>query len=690
MIVRWMLVLFTLSLSNAGAQAASFVVNSATALPSPVQIGQTLKMVGSVSASQNASNYMIGLFVYDVTTSTVTAYQAFTALNFVVGTPIIEEFDWTVPGGTSLTDSYEFGVAVFNSNSVYQNAEYIVPFTIVGGSPPPVNLEVPVISGTAQVGTVLSSSTGTWAGAPSSFAYQWAGNSTPITGAVASTYTPAVSDVGHTLTVAVTATGTGGTATATSAATAPMASASGGPAGPNWYTNGYPTPQYTCLTNYYVSTAGSDFNAGTLASPWLTIAHGWTSAGPAVCINVIGPGNYGQTASLNLSRGGNANSATGYAVLRAVNSSGAYNPAVDASQGIHAGTAPRIYASASLYNLVVPQAGWTIIDGFEIDGNAVTNTGHGISDEANSGHHFIAENNLIHDHGGAGLQLNYTEFLWVYNNVIHDNGIYNIYSTMSGLSFYHASTATGFTPNAADNALPYRIIAAQNLFWHNYNGPSMTKHQDGEAIILDNLADPSRTDPGPYTTPVLIYGNVACFNGGSAWQLNRDQNVTIANNSSYANYLDLANTGTWRAEGMEVLSDNRNNTWVNNILRNITSGTGINSGGGSLGNNKSAAVFWAGGNAPSGDTFTNNIGYPGPSWNNSSSESFATGSGNPRMTVSDPRYTVPGSVPTSSTHVMPCNLRPQAGSPAINAAVSRVFIPSSVTNIGAYGPGALQ
>ena len=114
MTVRWMLVvLFTLSLSNVGAQAASFVVNSATALPSPVQIGQTLKMVGSVSASQNASNYMIGLFVYDVTTSTLTAYQAFTGLNFVVGTPITEEFDWTVPGGTSLTDSYEFAVAIF-------------------------------------------------------------------------------------------------------------------------------------------------------------------------------------------------------------------------------------------------------------------------------------------------------------------------------------------------------------------------------------------------------------------------------------------------------------------------------------------------------------------------------------------------------------------------------------------------
>ena len=91
---------------------------------------------------------------------------------------------------------------------------------------------------------------------------------TPITEATASTYTPAVSDGRHTLTVAVTATGTMGTATATSAATAPVASASG-QAAPNWYTNGYPTPQYTCVTNYYVSTAGSDSNPGTLAHPWL-------------------------------------------------------------------------------------------------------------------------------------------------------------------------------------------------------------------------------------------------------------------------------------------------------------------------------------------------------------------------------------------------------------------------------------
>jgi hypothetical protein len=86
----------------------------------------------------------------------------------------------------------------------------------------PRDLERPVISGTAQVGMVLTSTTGTWTGA-TSFAYQWAGNGTPIAGATASTYTPVSSDVGRTLTSKVTATGASGlTRSATSAPTVPI------------------------------------------------------------------------------------------------------------------------------------------------------------------------------------------------------------------------------------------------------------------------------------------------------------------------------------------------------------------------------------------------------------------------------------------------------------------------------------
>ena len=46
----------------------------------------------------------------------------------------------------------------------------------VGAAPPaapPSNTVLPAITGAAQVGQVLSGSTGTWSGSPTSFAYQW-------------------------------------------------------------------------------------------------------------------------------------------------------------------------------------------------------------------------------------------------------------------------------------------------------------------------------------------------------------------------------------------------------------------------------------------------------------------------------------------------------------------------------------
>ena len=97
-----------------------------------------------------------------------------------------------------------------------------------GATTYPVLLQFPVVSGTAQVGKVLTSTTGTWTGA-TSFTYQWSGNKVWIPGATAATYIPVASDVGHTLTSTVVATGSpGAKSSATSAATVPIVAASPG------------------------------------------------------------------------------------------------------------------------------------------------------------------------------------------------------------------------------------------------------------------------------------------------------------------------------------------------------------------------------------------------------------------------------------------------------------------------------
>src|SRR5215472_8923272 len=73
---------------------------------------------------------------------------------------------------------------------------------------PPTNQTAPAISGTAQEGQTLTSSTGTWTGDnPITFTYQWARcdasgkNCSNISGATNNTYLVAHADVGSTLVV---------------------------------------------------------------------------------------------------------------------------------------------------------------------------------------------------------------------------------------------------------------------------------------------------------------------------------------------------------------------------------------------------------------------------------------------------------------------------------------------------------
>lgn len=94
-----------------------------------------------------------------------------------------------------------------------------------GGSPPapvaPANTALPVVSGTARVGSVLTATTGAWAGtSPITYAYQWQRGTSPISGATNATYTVVSGDLSNTLRVVVTATNVAGSASANSANTA--------------------------------------------------------------------------------------------------------------------------------------------------------------------------------------------------------------------------------------------------------------------------------------------------------------------------------------------------------------------------------------------------------------------------------------------------------------------------------------
>ena len=147
-------------------------------------------------------------------------------------------FDWAVPcvlsGSGSLTldtssladGSHAVQITVADAAG---NSSPVWSGTIVTRNAPQGG--TPAISGTPQVGLTLTANTGTWAPAPSSYAYQWwrcdatGAACGAIAGATSSSYTMVAADRYGELEVSVIATDASGSASATSAPAGPIADA---------------------------------------------------------------------------------------------------------------------------------------------------------------------------------------------------------------------------------------------------------------------------------------------------------------------------------------------------------------------------------------------------------------------------------------------------------------------------------
>jgi hypothetical protein len=114
----------------------------------------------------------------------------------------------------------------------------VTVLAILGGSASgtetaPENTSPPTISPTSPVeAQVVTASTGTWTGSPTSFTYQWyrcsgTGTCVSIPGATNSTYFPVEAEVGSTLRVSVTAANGAGSGSALSTATSAITASSG-------------------------------------------------------------------------------------------------------------------------------------------------------------------------------------------------------------------------------------------------------------------------------------------------------------------------------------------------------------------------------------------------------------------------------------------------------------------------------
>lgn len=120
------------------------------------------------------------------------------------------------PGGRNEDFDLEIFTLGFNMEPLIVNPG-------AGGNPPVLTV-APVISGTVEVGEVLTSTTGTFTGdATITYTYQWFAGGVAISGATANTFTLTSTQLGKVMTVRVQATNASGTAQGWSAPTTAVA-----------------------------------------------------------------------------------------------------------------------------------------------------------------------------------------------------------------------------------------------------------------------------------------------------------------------------------------------------------------------------------------------------------------------------------------------------------------------------------
>ena len=116
------------------------------------------------------------------------------------------------------------------SNCEGQNVEARLGYAVERVVPvvPPTNASLPAITGTAQVGSTLTCSNGSWSNSPTSYTKSWLRDGSAVSGATASTYKLVSADADHHLSCKVTASNPGGSASATSASLLVKAASAGG------------------------------------------------------------------------------------------------------------------------------------------------------------------------------------------------------------------------------------------------------------------------------------------------------------------------------------------------------------------------------------------------------------------------------------------------------------------------------
>ena len=137
-------------------------------------------------------------------------------VDLATSTDLMADILTEVGGDPSTSTDYLQDIVLALGGTVTINGNWMEAWeAITAVSPAPVNSTLPVISGTTTIGSVLTTTNGTWTNSPTSFTYQWKRGATNI-GTNANTYTLVIADSTAAITCVVTAINASGSTPATS------------------------------------------------------------------------------------------------------------------------------------------------------------------------------------------------------------------------------------------------------------------------------------------------------------------------------------------------------------------------------------------------------------------------------------------------------------------------------------------
>jgi parallel beta-helix repeat protein len=452
-------------------------------------------------------------------------------------------------------------------------------------------------------------------------------------------------------------------------------------------------PFYTCSRNFYVATTGADTNSGTQTSPWKTIGHADATVQAGDCVNVQ-PGTYAN--AVNITRGGNAPTPSGYVVYRCTQ--------LDACKVTASGFAVKAF------NIVGPNGngpGFVVIDGFEIAAATSDTYGQGIqpgdgggfTSTTHAAHHIWLLNNIIHGYGQAGINAGMGEFYYFMHNTAYDNARATCDAQGSGIAIVVPSPIPNYTPSGMDTtfAPPFRNVISFNVTHNNALtrcGDASNKYDtDGNGIIMDTFKNDITNVTYPYQT--LVAFNVSYNNGGGGVHVFRSSNVTVANNTAFNNQIDPFSNGFPGSRPQIDVNDGDNNVFINNIAYAVPATTAEDP---RCEQTQPCTVMYAGaflggdggGGTDVNNTWHNNVSFAPGSSNGDENDWFNTDAANNTYTCTanqcstDPLFDAPSSTTTLATSVNdPGNFALQATSPALGYAQPQPYLPSWTTDAGA-------